>query len=232
MTRKYSIVKKDRLFYDKFEYSIGFALNEANCLRVLDHAMIDDLLDRRKKWRESALKRWNNTLSNHAAILMSSWQDITENTATDLHSVADVLMNTKSKFKLVVSMNQCYVYTNELDLIDTLDTIDFLSNKTYSQALVTRYKNTIQLKNPKNQLRSYFRSVKISAEQKDHLMNFFHNQGNQIRVGPAMSRWLDQPFEYMQDYFFVDHDSHAWLTMLGLICPNIIRKTMHIIPAK
>jgi hypothetical protein len=232
MTRKFNTVKKDRLFYDKFEYNIGFRLDEASCLRFLDHGMIDDLIERRKQWREIAQQRWINGKLNHSLILRRRWRAITEKTVEDLHTVADVLMHNKSEFKTVVSVDTVHVYTNDLNLIDLIDQLDCLTHKSYSQARVIGDKNTVRLKNPKNQFRTYLKYCKLSPQQKDHLMNFLCNQRSHVRISPALQRWLDQPFDRVQDYFFVDHDSHTWLTMLSLVCPNIIRKTMHIIPAK
>jgi len=232
MTRKFNQIKKDRLFYDKFEHSIGFYLDEASCLRMLDHVNIDDMIERRKQWREITQQRWINGKQNHATILRRRWREITEKTVADLHTVADVLLQSTSEFKLVVSMNQCHVYTNDLALLDKLDNLDCVTDQTYNQACVTRAKNTIQLKNPRHKFRSYFKLGKISIQSKDHLMNFLHNQHSQIRTSPALDRWFDQPFTRTQDYFFVDLDSETWLTMLNLVCPGLVRKTMHIIPAK
>jgi hypothetical protein len=53
-----------------------------------------------------------------------------------------------------------------------------------------------------------------------------------VRLSPALKSWISQSFNRTQDYFFVDHDSLTWLTMLSLVQPGIVRKTMHIIPAK
>jgi exopolyphosphatase/guanosine-5'-triphosphate,3'-diphosphate pyrophosphatase len=48
----------------------------------------------------------------------------------------------------------------------------------------------------------------------------------------ALEAWLDDPFLRTQDYFFVDHDSEAWPTMLALVQPGVIRKTLAIVTAK
>lgn len=229
---KFKPVKKDRLFYDQFHYCLGFHLSEASCLRVLDHAHIDDLIERRKQWREIAQQRWKNGRRSHATIMSKRWQEITAKTSEDLHAVAKVLLATTDKFKLVVSINQAWVYSNELTLLNQLDQMSELNYKIYTQAQVVRPKNTIQLKNPQYQFRTYFKLTKLSYEQKDHLMDFLYNQRDHVRTSPALQRWIDQPFNRMQDYFFVDHDSELWLTMLNLVTPGIIRKTMHIIPAK
>ena len=229
---KFSPVKKDRLFYDRFEYCIGFYLEEVNALRVLDHAHIDDMIQRRKEWREIAQQRWINGRQKHSIIMSRRWREITDKTVSDLHDLAELLITSPSEFKLVVSVNQAYVYTNDLILINRLDRMPILTYKTYTQAKIARPKNTISLKNPSHKYRTYFKIIKMSTEQKDHLMDFLYNQRSHVRVSPALQRWLDQPFNRTQDYFFIDHDTETWLTMLSLVQPGIVRKTMHIIPAK
>jgi hypothetical protein len=229
---QYKPVKKDRLFYDQFEYCLGFYLDEVSCLRVLDHAHIDDIIERRKVWREIAQQRWVNGRQKHGIIISRRWKDITEKTSVDLHALAEMLLNAKSEFKLVVSLNQGYVYSNDLELLDQLDHMPELEYKSYTQAKITRPKNTIKLQNPKHKFRSYFKHVSMNSLEKDQFMDFLHNQRNHVRVSTALQRWIDGPFNRTQDYFFVDHDSESWLTMLSLVSPGIIRKTMHIIPDK
>jgi hypothetical protein len=229
---QFNLVKKDRLFYNRFEYCLGFYLDEVSCLRQLDHASIDNAMENRRQWREIAQQRWVNGRQKHGVILRRSWKEITEKTVTDLHTVAEQLLTTQSEYKLVVSVNQGYVYTNDLDLIDQLSVMPELAYKTYTQAQVTRPKNTIQLQNSKYKFRTYFRNLKLPTEQKDQIMDFLHNQRDQIRIGPALDRWFDLPFNRSQEYFFVDHDTESWLTMLSLVHPGIVRKTMHIISAK
>ena len=232
LTRKYKSVKKDKLFYDQFEYCIGFFLQEVNCLRILDHASIDDMIQRRKQWREIAQRRWNTGGKNHSTILGRSWQDITEITSKNLHDLAAILLNTNCKFKLVVSINQGYVYTNDQGLIDELDDLAALLYKSYSQSQIDRPKNTIKLKNPKFKFRSYLAPCMLTLQQKEHLQDFLLNQNENAKISPALQRWLDQSFNRVQDYFFIDHNTQSWLTMLALVNPGIVRKTMHIIPAK
>lgn len=211
---------------------MGFHLDEVNCLRVLDHEGIDDLIQRRRQWNEIAQQRWTNSRQNYGIILSRNLRKIDDKTQKDLHVLADVLLSTPCKFKLVVSIYQGYVYTNDLDLIDQLDAMPELTHKTYTQAVIHRPKNTVKLKNPKHEFRSYFKALKLSSQQKDHLMDFLWSQREQVRVSPALQTWIDQPFNRTQDYFFVDHATESWLTMLNLVTPGIVRKTMHIIPAK
>jgi len=160
------------------------------------------------------------------------WKDITETTKVNLHDLADVLLTTQVEFKLVVSTNQGYVYTNDIMLIDQLDRMPELTDKTYTQAQVVRPKNTIQLQNPRHQFRTYLTMCKLTAEQRYNLEEFLITQSAHVRLSPALARWVDTSFNRTQDYFFVDHDTESWCTLLSLVQPGLIRKTMHIIAAK
>lgn len=230
---QFKTVKKDRLYYDRFEYCLGFCLDEVSCLRTLDHDHIDQVIANRKHWREIARQRWVNGRQKHGIGPGRQYhREITEKTVKDLHGLADALLNTTCEFKLVVGAGQGYVYTNDLTLIDQLDHRPELTNKTYTCAEISRPKNTIQLKCPRHSYRSYLQTTKLNVQQKQQLVNFFHNQQDQVRLSPALKSWISQSFNRTQDYFFVDHDSPSWLTMLSLVQPGIVRKTMHIIPAK
>lgn len=227
---KFKPVSKDRLFYDRFEYSIGFYLEEVSCLRILDHASVDDMIRRRRQWREVAKQRWI-TGQRNSTILAKGLREITDETVANLHALAELLLTAPKEYKLVVSINQAHVYTNDLLLINRLDRMPVLSYKTYTQAVVSRPKDTIALKRPRHKFRSYFKLHNLTAQQKDHLAAFLEQQ-SQVRVCPALRHWMAFPYTRLQDYFFVDHDSESWLTMLNLVVPGAVRKTMHIIPAK
>lgn len=229
---KFKNVGKDRLFYDRWEYCIGFHLDEVSALRELDHASIDALIERRKQWREMAQQRWIKGQQLHGTIMSRRWRNITEKTQADLHNLAEVLLTTPIEFKLVVSLNQGYVYANDLALIDLLDRMPELIYKTYTRARISRPKNTIQLKNPRHEYRTYFRAIKLSRQEKQVLIDFLQNQQSHTRMSPGLKNWIDDSFIRTQDYFFVDHDTPSWLSMLSLVRPGIIRKTLQIIPAK
>ncbi len=233
-TLKFKSVVKDRLFYNRFEYAIGFTLDEVSCLRELNHEEIDRTIERRQEWRSIAMQRWHKTgqiLGKQANILGRRRKEITNDTVKNLHTLADVLLTTCIDIKVVVSANQGHVYTNDLSFIEQLDQLDFLTQKYYSRALINRPQNTIQLKNPKHQFRSYFKITKLTLDQKAQLTGFLLNQKT-VRMSPALDEWIVGPFNRTQDYFFIDHNEMTWLTMLALVRPGIIRKTQQIIQAK
>jgi signal peptidase I len=156
---------------------------------------------------------------------------ITETTVKNLHTLADLLLTTQANFKLVVSAFTGYVYANDLGLIDQVAKLPGVSYVEYTQAVVGRPRDTIQLRDPKYQWRSYFKVGKLTTEQKTHLKNFLANQPG-IRISPALKNWINYKFTRTQDYFFIDYNEPVWLTMLGLVLPGLIRKTLEIIPAK
>jgi hypothetical protein len=198
----------------------------------LDHDKIDQFIERRQVWREIAQQRWTSGRQGNGTILTQRWKEITEKTIADLHSLAEVLLTTKVDFKLVVTVNWGYLYSSDLKFIDQIDQLPQLKNKNYSQAKIDRPKNTIRLKNSRYQHRGYFKMTKLTPEKKTALANFLQNQQANIRLSPALAVWLKDPFARTQDYFFIDYNTESWLTMLGLVHPGLIRKTVAIIPAK
>ena len=220
-------IVKDRLFYNRFVHCISFSLPEISCLKELDHQQIDRMVAKRRSWREIS-QQHNRFLTN----LTRTWREITDTDLENLHKLCDVLLAATVEFKLVTSMNRGWVYTNDTDFLDKVAEFPAIKIVGISEAVITRPKNTISLKTPKHQYRSYFRLLKISQQQKDQLLNFLVNQKAHIRISPALQLWVNQPFNRIQDYFFIDHDSESWLTMLSLVHPGLIRKTMEIIPAK
>ena len=234
MTLKFKPVVKDRLFYDRFRYCISFGLTEISCLRdqELDCSGIKHMLDRRKEWREVAQQRWV-TLGQKPHIQPTRlWNDITDEVEQNLYDFANILRNSGVDLKLVVSSNCGWVYTNSSELINKLKPMRMLTGKKYTEAVIDRPKNTILLKNPRHQFRSYFKITKITSQQKHTLINFLTNQQSSIRISPALGEWIPSAFYRTQDYFFVDHDEMSWLTMLALVHPGLIRKTQQIIQAK
>jgi hypothetical protein len=211
---------------------MSFQLDEVSCLRALDHVSIDRLMKRRQEWREVAEHRWLNAKQNTGVTVRRRGKLITEDTINNLHTLAEVLLTTDKDFKLVVSANQAWVYTNDPVLFDCLDQLLILQCKTYFQAQVNRPPNTVQLKKSNYSFRSYFRFSKLTALQKDQLVDFLINQQTQVRLSPSLKTWINQPFNRVQDYFFIDYKTASWTTMLSLVHPGLIRKTLQIILAK
>jgi hypothetical protein len=223
---KFKKISKDRLFFNRFQYGISFELDEVNAITSLDHEEIDDIIERRIAWREVSIQRWNNGGKN--TIMSRRWKDITGDTLQNLHDLCDVLLNTSSEHKLVTSARDAWVYTNDLEFIKQLSKLSMLENIKYRQAVIDRPRDTVLLKNPKHQHRSYFATAKLTLEEKMQLRNFLNNQ-KEIRCSPGLIAWFDLSFHRTQDYFFIDHNGKNWLLMLALVRPGLVRKTVDLI---
>lgn len=224
LIQNFKSIIKDRLFYDRYEYCFCFTLAEANVLRGLKHELIDSRLNQRIEWREMARKRWRKTLDN------TVWNVITDEIRADLHTVCDVIINSGVDCKIAVSHHVTYLYTNDLPLIDQLRKFRCLSNVHYTRAVVNRPKNTVRLKKSLYTTRSYFNYTKITPQEKENLKNFFTNQKEHIRISPSLHVFLhEKPYQRTMDHYFIDYSDQQWLTMLALIRPGLIRKTLEIV---
>jgi hypothetical protein len=216
-------VPSDRLFYDRWQYCISFRLDEVNCLRYsLDAEKIDELLTRREMWRERVRNRWpqNNFVRPHELI--------TDTTREVLYAFADFLKMASDPYKMVISMNQCWIYSNSTLFLERIERLPFVNHSKFTEAVIVRPRDTVAVKHPNHNYRSYFRNTKLNNEEKDRILCFLQNQSD-IRISPALTEWIVTPFNRTQDYFFVDYNTESWLTMLSLVCPGLIRKTVQIV---
>jgi len=182
----FNSVPKDSFFYDKFEYCIGFFVEEASSLREMNHQHIDKILERRIQHREISQQRWANTKQT---ILSKISRPILPVTGERLHKIVDILINTKSEYKSVVSIDNMWVYSNDLNLINELDELDYLLFKKYTKAVISRPKNTIIVKNSKFSKRTYLKSIGLSENQAEKLRNCLIRNQQEIRVSPGLLEW-------------------------------------------
>lgn len=229
---KFNPVVKDRLFYNEYSLAVGFDLAEAAVLKRLDHDHIAHSLERRRSWREHALQRHANTKHVFPWTITARLKEITQATEDNLHLVCDILLATTDRFKLVTSGSQAWLYTNSVELIQQFAELDILERKTYTQALVNRPTDTIILKNNSHSNRTYFKTLKLTAAEAVNLRNFLNMHSENIRLSPALSEWVNDTKLRLSDYFFIDYTGESWLTLLSLVRPGLIRKTITIIPAK
>jgi hypothetical protein len=220
---KFKPVTSDRLFYDRWQYCIKFRLDEVNCLRYsLEAEDIDALLTRREVWRDRVRQRWpqNNFVRPHSPI--------TDGTRETLHAFADFLKLSTVPYKMVISVNQCWIYSNDTIFLERIERLPFVNSAKFTESVIVRPRNTVAVRHPHHRYRSYFRATKLNDNEKDRILAFLQGQ-NDVRISPALTEWIATPFNRTQDYFFVDYNAESWLTMLSLVRPGLIRKTVQIV---
>jgi hypothetical protein len=213
-------VASDRLFYDHWQYCVKFYFQEVTALRKLDHASIDEILDRRIEWREKT--QWGAA--------RSFFREITVDLRLRLHLLCDYLLPLQD-VKIVLSTNHAWIYTNDLNLLVDIGRYPDITNCYYTEAVVDRPKDTVLLKSSQFKQRSYFRCVKLTAQEKTNLKEFFTNNAEFIRTSKSLNEWWADwsNSTYLMDHYFIDHNESTHLTMLGLIRPGLIRKTKQIV---
>lgn len=216
-------VHSDRLFYDRWNYCVKFYLAEVSILRdtLEDHEILE-ALDSRKRWREQARTRWPGL--NMAMV----HGNIDTDTVNFLLKFAYFLKNNDHDYKMVISVNHAWIYTNDTAFLNKITQLDCVRYPKFTQAVISKPRDCVQLRSPKHQWRSYLRSVRLEPVQKEHLINYLNNQSD-IRVSAGMQTWLDSHYARSQDYYFIDHNGKGFETMLSLVLPKIIRRTLPIV---
>ena len=163
-----------------------------------------------------------------------SWT-VTKETA--LRETRDVLLSETDSFKTVVSFNTVCIYTNQRRLADRLDNLDNngVCLRLVRQALISKPAGVIQLRESQYAYRTYLRERKYTNDQILMLANFLNSRKDTLRPCDSLMSWvghnsmkLGYYSNYSRSYYFVDHDHPNESTMLSLVLPGIVRKTMPI----
>ena len=213
--------QRSSLFYDQYRWCITINISEAPCLRYLDANKFEHAIRNAKYWAEKDV--WTDR----------AWS-ITKETA--LRETRDVLLAETHPFKTVVSFNTVSIYTNRRRLADRLIDLgnDGVILRLVREAVISKPAGVIQLQESKYAYRTYFRERKYTRDQRDMLKNFLDSRRDTLRVSPALNDWINGNvgyilnLNYSRSHFFVDHDHPNEGTMLSLVIPGIVRKTMPI----
>lgn len=181
----------------------------------LIRGLCPDLFQRNLQYR----KKWAN-IQNRGQI-----------NEDQLNATFDFFTAAPGPIKLTFSWEYCYVYTNELDWIETLPQLcPWVTVFSVSEAVVDRPRDQVSLLNPTHQYRTWFREKAVTREVKQRLSNWIQAQGTEIKLSPSLTRWLESTEDYfnkfwLQRHFFIEHNSPHYETMLGMIMPAMVRKT-------
>jgi hypothetical protein len=206
---KFDPVSKDRLFYDQYRYSICISLAEARCLRSKTAEELAKIIC----YHNRAPRLWGNN------------RPIIEGkTLNHLNQMFDQLNRVRDKVKIIISYNILYIYSNNMDILKNLARLPYVIYNNGAEAQVDRPRDVVLRSNPKYKLRSYFREQLISSDESQRLINFLQQSRDYYGVTNYFFTILRK--RYIPRYMFIDYNDEKDITMLSLICPGLIRKTM------
>lgn len=219
---------RDSLLFGEYEYCAKFYMYKLAGIRNLSHQNVEKYMEYQQaydrfvnpggSWKGSYNLQNNNT---HSYI------------KKNLHILVDFFTSLENKFKLTVSYDYGYFYTNSLDDIKNLQKQNFISVRYVKAVVVDLPPNSMRVGNAKHDIRTYFCNQKITREQKQNFRKFVESQTD-IRVGPSVEQFLYKypDYTYISDNYFVDYNNESFLTMLKLVAPIKIRKTVALIRDK
>lgn len=206
--------ERDRLFYDQYEYGVCISVVEASCLRAKTHS---ELL-RMVEYRNNARRQYYSSTSKKV---------IEGEVLEDLITAFDFLDQHRDRIKLIVSYNVMYVYSNDTLLLEKITQQHWARFRSAVQARVNLPRDVVLLTNPQYRYRSYFKDKALDENQASMLLNFLESRSDIYSITRSfranLNRWR-RP--YIPRHLFVDHNDIKDITMLNLVVPGLIRKTL------
>lgn len=208
--------------------------DEIGCVRSLDQKKMLSSIRLRMDYEQ---RKYNSYQPNPFTEKTTS--KFTPKCRDNLESIRVLLAAEKQLKKVVFFSNFITVYSNNLALYDQLLECNWIKSVSIKQAQLDLLPNTIMLKTPQHQYRTYLRGQKMVKSQKDRLASWIATQGNEIAASKslqvylsfdpsiAISNWWRH--ETVESYYYVEHNSLQYETMLSMVCPGLVRKTFSIV---
>ena len=172
---------------------------------------------------------WIYTPTFNSPDNLKSEQTTTKMRLDDLIDVLGVLWPVRNQVKIMFSGDWGYIYSNDRDLLIKIDDLPYVTGYYIKEAVVSRTKNTIELKSSAYQFRSYFAYKKYDEDKKARIQDYLKNQPD-VKIGRGLNHWLKYKIsDWSRRHYYFDHNDPKIELMLQLMFPDIIRTTMPII---
>jgi hypothetical protein len=210
---KFSPVSRDRQFYDQYKYGICVSLPEAGVLRAKTHTELVKAIDYR----------------NQARLSWSQKEQIAGTVLQNLLLAFDAIDQVRGQIKLVVSYNIMYIYSNDVGVLQHLADLPYVNFCNAVQSVIDRPRDVILKINPKFGYRSYFRERMLEDHDRDNLLNFLNSRTDSFGFTATLRQHLTRNrYHWVQRHHFIEHNDPKDITMLSLVVPGLIRKTVPI----
>lgn len=217
--------KRNRLYYDRFQYALCFKLDDLYMIRELPGA------ESLQYWAEKRFER------QRAVTGGTYYGALTAAKLHMLHSTQDHLLGLKEPFKFVVSYTQGYVYTSSFkevqelcDFIDDLGITAQLVN--IREAQVVGNPDVVSLNDPKYSVRIFLKDRRVGDDVRERLAAWLENNAQEVAPSQGLNSWLTHASwrsGYLQRYFYIDCKDAAHQTLFAITFPGLFRKALPIV---
>ena len=225
--------KRDRLFFDKYTYSIAFLIPFSATLRgcTCSGYNSDNLSQR-------ILKRYLLYKNSHKIFENFDW--ITTLKDVEPNKLVHHLLNTYTflkslkNTKIVYQSDWITLYTNDLNCLEDLNKLSFNNLKIY-KADVTIPRGYVTCRHSQHKYRIYLRHTLPSIAEHNSMKQFVNTYENYIFQSRAFKEWVHdnwnryRPSEF---YFFFETDDVGLEHILDLMVPGLKSRVCNIISNK
>ena len=207
---------RSSLYFNEYKHCLKFYLPDVFTLRYRSHVKIDEILAYNAKRNFNWGGSWQRNTNSHG-------------TSEDLHVLLYFIEDMVDSCKLTVQRHHGYLYTNNWDVIETVSKLEYIM-AIQGKSVELAEAGTMKLKSPNHVYRTYFKTQRIQQEEKSRMAQFINSQ-TEVRPGPGFKDFLTNwtNYCYVQQNHFVDHNDMGVITMLQLVCPIKIKKTLELI---
>jgi len=223
---------RSSLYYNAYEYAMTWQQDEIGCIRSLDQKKMLSHIRMRMDYEHSRNSLYKPYGENFESKFTTRCRD-------NLEGMRALLATETQPKKMVFFNNFLTVYTNNLGLHGRLMACDWIESVDLKRAELNLPPDTILLKNPQYQYRTYFRGRSLGKTQKARLAAWVTTQGDDVSASKSLREFLDietRPTrvywwrnDATESYYYIEHNSLQYETMLSMVCPGMVRKTLPIV---
>lgn len=233
-----------QLFFKQYRYSVSIQSSGIALVRSKSHNAID-----------FASKKYNNSIYNDAHYnILRKFAPIKN--IDSLHSLIDVLSYHENNIRTAYTdLNTLRIYCNDVSIIEEIKSIPELKLEEIVERIDDLPDNAVVLKRSDFKFRSYLcRPKKYDSTVEDSIrQSLLAQSSSSFKPSPLFEKWLkkkmlDESFIFrtfgtiggamhprptmIENQMFLDYNDESIITLLNLIKPGIIRKTLDIIVDK
>ena len=218
---------RNKLFFSRFTYSIGFTLPYAHVIRRRSGrvATPDEVA---RRW--AMYNHLNETVRNYGGRWLTNNRMPDATMLQDLLTWNDWLIQRQDDVRCMANGDSCYVYCQDIDTVAEILQLPFATDPVIQQARVVAQPDELPMQQPRWQFRTYIKCMRVTQEIRHSLREMLRRQGDQIELSTSFDNWLKYgDNRTAREYFYVDHDHDNIVLMINLISPGLTGKTYRIV---